>query len=184
MSPILPRLWPLLSRWRGYRYGPHVANGEVNCSTLTAHVLRDAYGREAITPEVWRGMQILDHARPWSPVEDVAAAVETDPCLPYYGPHQPAAGRLHLCQGWRYLTGEGVGPGSQGHAWLWVALGGWDGVVIESSGVGPRVWDGAGKRPLREVLSPDGELKAALYPLDWSTRAERWTDGVAFVALP
>lgn len=188
MTPILPELWRHLSRWRGYTYGDlDYAARTIDCSALTASVLRDHYGPEVVDRDVWAALNLsrAEHrARPWAPVEAIAEALDLHPVHPHVGPERPEPGRLHLCQGWRYLTTEGVGPGSQGHAWLWLSFGGWLGVCIESSGVGPRVWDGHGRRPLADVVSAGGEIVAELHPLDWAARAGRWTSGVAWVALP
>lgn len=190
MTPILPDLGRLLAPWRGYSYGPLDHDRRtVDCSAFVASVLRDAWGPEVITRDVWRSLQVLDPTtgevavrRPWIGVEAVADAVGELPVHPHAGPYQPRPGRVHVCQGWQYLTTEGIGPGSRGHAWLWLSFGGWLGVCIESSGVGPRVWDGHGRRPLAEVVGKDwiGEMR----PLDWSARAAKWRSGVAYVALP
>lgn len=184
-APIIGRLWPLLALWRGHGYG--VGPGRVDCCTLTASVLRDAYGREVVTPDVWRDLCLSTashRSRPWAPVESIADALELHAAIPGHGPERPEPGRLHLCQGWAHLTGLGIGAGSRGHAWFWLSFGGWSGVCIESSGVGPRVWDGGGRRHLDDVVSVTGELVATLAPMDWSERAGKWSDGVAFVALP
>lgn len=191
MRPLLPDLWRHLARWRGYGYGSlSHSRRTVDCSSLTASILRDHYGREVITPDVWRAVQVLgpdgDVAtrRPWIAVEAVADALGELPVHPHTGPYQPRPGRLHLCQGWRRLGSAGITPASRGHQWLWLAAGGWLGVVVESSVVGPRVWDGAGPRHVDEVVSSEGELLADLQPLDWLARAAPWSSGVAWVALP
>lgn len=191
MRPLLPDVWRHLARWRGYSYGP-LSNSRrtVDCSSLAASILRDHYGRDVITPDVWRAIQVLGpdgevaRRRPWIAVETVAKAVGELPVHPHTGPHQPRPGRLHLCQGWRHLTTEGIGPGSRGHQWLWLSYGGWSGVALESSSVGPRIWDAIGPRHIDELLSPDGHLHTSLQPLDWAARAEIWTSGVAYVVLP
>ncbi len=192
MTPILPDLWRHLARWRGYTYGPldHGAKA-VDCSSFAASVLREAYGPEAITRDVWMSMQVLDPVtgevatrRPWIGIEAVAEAVGELPVHPHVGPYQPRPGLVHLCQGWRHLTTDGIGPGSRGHAWLWLSYGGWLGVCIESSVTGPRVWDGHGPRPVADVVDAGGRLVGGLRPLDWSARAQPWTDGVAWTVLP
>lgn len=179
-------LWPLLARWRGWTYGRNPTRREVDCCTLTASVLRDHYGADIITPDVWADLCLSTAAhrhRPWAPVEAIAALGGDPPTLPHHGPRRPVAGAVHLCQGWRGLAADGIGTQSQGHAWLWLSLGGWDGVCVESSGRGPRVWDGYGRRDLDEVVASDGRLMAPLASMDWSVRAGKWTDGVAWVAL-
>lgn len=191
LDPILPQLWEILAAWRGYTYGPlSDADRTIDCSALTASILRAAYGPETIDRGVWRAMQVLDpqtgevaHRRPWIPVEAVAEAVGEIPAHPHTGPYRPMVGRVHLCQGWKHLTTEGIGPGSRGHAWLWLSYGGWSGVCIESSQTGPRIWDGLGRRPLAQVITEDGSA-GPMQPIDWRARAEVWTSGVAYVALP
>lgn len=190
LPPLLPRLWSLLTRWRGYTYGPlDHERRTVDCSALAASLLRDAYGADVITRDVWRAIQVLDESgevatrRPWIAVETVAEAVGELPVHPHSGPYWPTPGRVHLCQGWRHLTTEGIGPGSRGHQWLWVSLGGWAGLCVESSVTGPRVWGGNGPRPLADAISPGGSLHE-IQALDWSARADTWRDGVAWVALP
>lgn len=194
MTPLLPELGPLLVRWRGYTYGAldHKTK-RVDCTAFVASLLRDAWGPDVITREVWEHVNLSrpEHVRrPWAGVEAVAEAVGELPVHPYRGPHQPRPGRLHYCQGWRHLTTEGIGPGSRGHSWLWLSFGGWLGVCIESSGVGPRVWmadpedpEDTVKPPLSSVVGPYGKL-GPLHPMDWSARAAKWTDGVAHVVLP
>jgi hypothetical protein len=187
MTPLLPDLGRLLAMWRGYGYGPldHDAR-QVDCTAFVASILRDAWGPGVVTSEVWEHVNLSrpEHVRrPWAGVEAVAEAVGELPVHPHTGPYQPRPGRLHYCQGWRHLTTEGVGPGSRGHAWLWLSFGGWLGVCIESSGNGPRVWDGHGRRPLGGVVTSDGSI-GEMQPLDWSARAEKWTSGVAYVVLP
>ena len=182
------QLWPLLARWRGYTYGALDTDlRRVDCCGLTASVLRDHYGVEVVTPAVWADLCLsrpVHRGRPWAPVESIAEATGGDPSLPLHGPSRPAPGAVHLCQGWRGLRMDGIGAQSHGHAWFWISLGGWDGVCIESSGRGPRVWDGYGRRDLDEVVASDGRLVAPLAPMDWSRRAGKWTDGVAWAVLP
>jgi len=193
VTPILPDLWRLLAPWRGYRYGAlSHPDRRVDCSALVASVLRDAYGREVITPDVWRAVNLsVPGCGPWDGVQAVATALGSEASMPYAGPDQPVPYRLHYAQGWKSLgPGDTIQPrtpdrrGSEGHAWLWLSMGWWSGVAVESSGTGPRVWDGSGRRPLSDVVDAGGRLVGGLQPLDWSARAQPWTDGVAWTVLP
>jgi len=185
LAPILPQLWRLLAPYRGFGYGPRVADSVIDCSTLTASILRSAWGRDVVTPEVWRDLQIMDPDRPWSPMDAIGRITGRGAVYPRYGPEMPEPGRLHLMQGW-----TGLGPGgrvagnSRGHAWLWVSFGVWRGMCVESSGMGPRVWDAHGIRPLSDAVSADGRLIAPVDPMDLGVRARKWSDGIGWAVLP
>jgi hypothetical protein len=182
---MVSSLWQALAAYRGYGYG--YGPGQIVCSVFTAEVVGKLYGIPRRGDPLWLDMQIDTLAAPWEPVTSLADALDDRvPILPSMGgPYRPEPGRLHLCQGWRGLRDGVIVPGlSTGHAWLWLAADEpWQGVCIESSQTGPRVWDAWGKHSAAAVTDSAGNLARELLPMDWRLRAGKWTDGVAWVAL-
>lgn len=86
-----------------------VRPGGIDCSSLVAYILMTVYPSEFTlwTGEHYAGLQIMDAARPWSPIEAVERA-GVGSRVP-----RPVGGSWHVTQRWKSLS-----PLSGGHARL------------------------------------------------------------------
>lgn len=79
---------------------------KTNCSSLTSYLLFTVYPNDW-TAQDYKDLQIMDAARPWSPIDCVAAKPFGEQVS------KPVPGHWHLCQKWKSLS-----PLSGGHARL------------------------------------------------------------------
>ena len=172
----------------GWSYGAldRVAH-KVDCCSLTAATLANARQWPTdmqLGSDAWKALNVIDPAFPFSPIFGNKTVTFRSPLRKIYrkseGPPDLRRGSVVLCQGWKGLYKGSAVKGSAGHAWLWLSFGGARGVVLESSGYGPRIYDAKGKVYLGEFFSVLGRQIRPLEPMDFSVKADKWTDGVAY----
>jgi hypothetical protein len=110
------------------------------CCEYVARIVRAVYSlSHADGSEWWQAANVWDPRAPWSAVDVLWPEVASELVD---GPRALVAGRWHVVQGWRRLSGPcgTVGPGDTGHTWLWYATSPTHGVVLDSStSRGPRL---------------------------------------------
>lgn len=187
-----------LQAYEGWAYGPmNWDKKTIDCCALGGQLIGAVRGHPrwaAPGGDWWSDMMILNHDRPWSPIEATAPmALHGNPGAYEKGGlfREDVGGRdrkgVDLCQGWSRLKDGKVNivwlkddniidwsKSSRGHTWLWVWTGPGMGYVIESSGKGPRIEDAKGKRSVAQAFDKWGKLD--IEPMRWEDQADSYSE--------
>lgn len=100
-----------------------------SCSPFAGAVVIDAFPMARWSSQSWADLQIMDAARPWSPIAAVVAAGIGSEV------GRPMSGRWHYCQGWSGLDNGRIVATSGGHSWLCYG----DDLILQASSAAGRV---------------------------------------------